>query len=62
MKNVIDESSFLDHLTSTHWFRENVDLYFSSDYRFKYDEIMNGFFDRNIVKKKDEKLFTTIKP
>jgi hypothetical protein len=41
---------------------ETIDLYFSSDYRFKYDEIINGFFDRNIVKKKDGQLFTTIKP
>lgn len=62
MNGVIDESSFFDHLMSTHWFRETIDLYFNSDYRFKYDEIMNGFFDRNIVKMKDGKLFTTIKP
>lgn len=62
MKKEVDEASFLNHLMTTHWFRETVDLYFGGDYRFKYDQIMNGFYGRGIVKNKNGKLFTTVKP
>jgi hydroxyacylglutathione hydrolase len=62
MKKGTEESSFFDQLMTTHWFRENVDFYFEGNYRSKYDEIMNGFYRRGIVKIKCDKLFTSVKP
>jgi len=62
MKKEVDEASFFDHLMTTHWFRETVDLYFAGDYRSKFDQIMNGFYGRGIVKNKDGKVFTSVKP
>jgi hydroxyacylglutathione hydrolase len=62
MKKGTEESSFFDQLMTTHWFRENVDFYFKGNYRSKYDEIMNGFYRRGIVKTKCDKLFTSVKP
>ncbi len=62
MKKGTDESSFFDHLMTTHWFRETVDFYFEGNYRSKYDDIMNGFYRRGIVKNKFDKLFTSVKP
>ena len=38
MKKGTDESSFFDHLMTTHWFRETVDFYFEGNYRSKYDD------------------------
>jgi hydroxyacylglutathione hydrolase len=62
MKKGTEESSFFDQLMTTLWFRENVDFYFEGNYRSKYDEIMNGFYRRGIVKIKCDKLFTSVKP
>jgi hypothetical protein len=46
----------------THWFKETVDLYFDGRYEAKYNEIMENFTDRGIVKQKNGRLFTTVKP
>jgi hypothetical protein len=46
----------------THWYKETVDLYFNSEYEIKYNEIMNTFFERGIIKRENENLYTTVKP
>ncbi|MFH0958871.1 MAG: hypothetical protein V1897_09230, partial [Pseudomonadota bacterium] len=38
MKKGVEEASFFDHLMTTHWYCETVDLYFGGKYRFKYEE------------------------
>ncbi len=62
MKKGTDEASFFDDLIATHWYRETVDFYFDSNYRHKYEEIMQGFLGRGIVKNQDGRLITTVKP
>jgi len=62
MKEEVDETSFLQILMKTHWFRETVDLYFDGDYPGKYDSIMKGLLGRGIVKSRQSMLFTTVKP
>ncbi len=62
MKKGADEPSFFDLLMTTHWYRETVDLYFDGQYRTKYDEIMKGLSGRGIVKIRDGKLLTAVRP
>lgn len=62
MKREMEEATFYEHLTSTPWFPETVELYFNGDRRGKYEEIMNGFLDRGIVKRRDGMVYTTVKP
>jgi len=50
------------YLMNTYWFKETVDLYFNSEYEMKYNEIMNTFFERGIIKRENENLSTTVKP
>ena len=46
----------------THWYKETVELYFNGDYRGMYDRVMGDFMNRGIVKAKNAKLVTTVKP
>ena len=62
MKKSFDEEAFFPYLMGTYWFRETVDLYFNSEYELKYDEIMTGFLQRGIVKRRNDRIFTTVKP
>jgi len=62
MKKLIPEDSFFSWLMDTHWFKETIDLYFSSAYKAKYEEIMIDFFHRGIIKRKDGRLYTTVNP
>ncbi|MGO9570239.1 MAG: MBL fold metallo-hydrolase [Desulfomonilaceae bacterium] len=62
MRKQVDEASFFENLMQTHWFKETVELYFDGAYRTKYDDIMKSFFQRGIVKSRDGKLYTTVKP
>ncbi len=62
MQRQVDQKNFFDHLMGTYWFKETVDLFFSSEYQQKYDEVMGDFLRRNIVIRKNGKLFTTVKP
>jgi glyoxylase-like metal-dependent hydrolase (beta-lactamase superfamily II) len=57
-----DEGSFFDRLMRTHWFRETVDFYFDADYRSKYELVMRDFLLRGIVKSRNGRLHTTVKP
>lgn len=62
MNGRVDEESFFDHLMTTHWFKETVDLYFDGNYRKQYDRIMKSFLLRGIVKRQDGRLRTTVRP
>ncbi len=62
MHSEADEESFFKHLMGASWFKETVDLYFDGEYEEKYNEMMNDFLRRNIVKRKNGALFTTVKP
>ncbi len=62
MRKTVHADSFFDHLMQTHWFKETVDLYFNSEYRLKYDAIMQDFRKRGAVKENKGELYTTIKP
>jgi len=46
----------------TYWFKETVDLYFKGQYQAKYDEVMNSFLGRGIIKQENNDLYTTVKP
>ncbi|MFW6147194.1 MAG: MBL fold metallo-hydrolase [Thermodesulfobacteriota bacterium] len=58
----VKEETFFEHLTETYWFSETIDLFFNSDYQDKYKEVMNDFFCRDIVRRKNGMLCTTINP
>jgi len=62
MKKVVKENDLFPYLMDTYWFKETVDLYFNSEYEIKYNQIMNTFFERGVIKRKNEDLFTTVKP
>ncbi len=62
MREEVDEASFFDLLMRTYWFKETVDLYFDSEYGEKYDSIVKGLLGRGIVKSKQGRLLTTVKP
>ena len=61
MKKAFEEESFFHYLMGTYWFKETVDLYFNSEYEAKYSEVMNSFFQRGVVKRKGNRLYTTVK-
>jgi glyoxylase-like metal-dependent hydrolase (beta-lactamase superfamily II) len=62
MHRQVDEEKLFDLLMATYWFKETIDLFFNRGYQQKYDEVMSDFLRRDIVKRKDGKLFTTVKP
>lgn len=62
MKRTVGQKDFLGQLMQTHWFKETIDLYFNGDYEAKYNEIMQNFIKRGIVKPDKGKLYTTVKP
>jgi len=62
MKKTIKQNILFPYLMDTYWFKETVDLYFNGEYETKYNEIINTFLEKRIVKRKNGDLFTTIKP
>lgn len=58
----VQADTFFDHLMGTWWFKETVDLYFDKAYEAKYQQILESFLERGIVKQKGGQLFTTVKP
>jgi glyoxylase-like metal-dependent hydrolase (beta-lactamase superfamily II) len=62
MHRQVNEENFFHLLMGTYWFKETVDLFFNGEYEEKYNEMMNDFLRRNIVKRKNGELFTTVKP
>jgi hypothetical protein len=62
MKKTVGQEGFWAQLMQTQWFKETIDLYFNGDYEAKYNEIMQSFIKRGIVKLDNGKLYTTVKP
>ena len=62
MGRSVKEDDFFERLMRTHWFKETVDLYFNREYQSKYDEIMQGLFDKGLVKREGDKIYSTVKP
>ncbi|WP_054032785.1 MBL fold metallo-hydrolase [Desulfatitalea tepidiphila] len=62
MRKAVEAGDFFEELMATAWFRETVDLYFGGTYRSKYDEIMESFLRRGIVRAKAGTLSTTVAP
>lgn len=58
----VQADTFFDHLMETWWFKETVDLYFNKDYETKYQQILESFLARGLVKQKEGQFFTTVKP
>jgi len=61
MKKVMQAETLFGYLMGTYWFKETVDLYFNGQYEAKYDEIINSFLRRGIIKHENGNLFTTVK-
>lgn len=62
MKKVVPADALFGYLMQTYWFKETVDLYFKSQYEAKYEEVMNSFLKRGIIKTINGGLYTTVKP
>ncbi len=62
MKKTTKESAFFPYLMNTHWFKETVDLYFSSGYESIYNEIMNRFIQNGVVIRENGRLSASVKP
>ena len=62
MKRAVDAEAFYSYLTDTIWFTETIDLYFNGEYHLKYNEIINGFVERGIVRHANGNLVTVVKP
>jgi hypothetical protein len=62
MKKVLPADAQFDYLMATHWYKETVDLYFNSRYEAKYDDVINSFLGRGIIKEENGYLSTTAKP
>jgi hypothetical protein len=62
MHRTVPADTFFDHLMGTWWFKETVDLYFDKAYETKYQQILESFLERGIVKQKEGRFFTTVRP
>lgn len=62
MGRSVKEENFFERLMRTHWFKETVDLYFNREYQSKYDEIIRGLFDKGLVKREGDNIYSTVKP
>lgn len=62
MHKGFSQDNFFDHLMQTHWFKETIELYFDGNYRDMYNQVMDDFLERGIVRVKNSLLQTIIKP
>jgi len=62
MKKSMPADTLFGYLMDTYWFRETVDLYFKGRYEAKYDEVINSFLSRGIIRQENGSLSTTVKP
>ena len=62
MKKIMPADTLFGYLMDTYWFKETVDLYFKGQYEAKYDEVINSFLRRGIIKQENNDLYTTVKP
>lgn len=62
IKKSIAEKELFPYLMTTHWFKETVDFYFNGEYETKYEEIIQSFLSKGIVKRKESVFYTIISP
>ena len=62
MKKSMPADTLFGYLMDTYWFKETVDLYFKGQYEAKYDEVINSFLSRGIIRQENGSLSTTVKP
>ena len=62
MKKTMPADALFGYLMDTYCFKETVDLYFKGQYEAKYDEVINSFLGRGIIKHENGDLATTVKP
>jgi len=62
MRRAVDENTFFATLMESHWFKETVDLYLDGECKPRYDEMMHGLMRKGVVRRKEGKLFTIIRP
>jgi len=62
MKKSMPADTLFGYLMDTYWFKETVDLYFKGQYEAKYDEVINSFLSRGIIRQENGGLSTTVKP
>jgi hydroxyacylglutathione hydrolase len=62
MHGSVDEARFFEQLMGTFWFRETVDMYFTGEYEAKYDEVMKGLFNRDLVRRRGSRIYSSVKP
>ena len=58
MNKVIPTASLYGYLMQTCWYKETVDLYFKGRYEAKYEEVLNSFLKRGIIKAGNGNLYT----
>jgi hydroxyacylglutathione hydrolase len=62
MKKTIKESDLFPYLMDTIWYKETVDHYFDGEYEIRYKSIMDAFLKRDIIRRENGILCTTVKP
>jgi glyoxylase-like metal-dependent hydrolase (beta-lactamase superfamily II) len=62
MRKVVAEDEFFAMLMGTIWFRETIDLYFNGKYELKYNDVIDNFMRRGIVRRQKGDLITVVKP
>jgi hydroxyacylglutathione hydrolase len=62
MQGSVVEAQFFEQLMGTFWFRETVDMYFTGEYEAKYDEVMKGLFNRDLVRRRGSRIYSSVKP
>lgn len=62
MNQTLPAEHFFARLMDTHWYRETVDLYFDGAYRLKYDEIIQAFIRRKVIRFHHGSYRTTVAP
>jgi glyoxylase-like metal-dependent hydrolase (beta-lactamase superfamily II) len=62
MRRSVHHAEFFGLLMRTNWFKETVDLYFGGQYQALYDQIMEEFMRRGLVKINNGLLSTTVRP
>ncbi len=62
MRKAVPAAAFFDQLMRTRWYPETVDFYFDGAYRAKYDEIIEAFLRRDVIRRRQDDFVTTVPP
>jgi glyoxylase-like metal-dependent hydrolase (beta-lactamase superfamily II) len=62
MNRTVAEKTFFAELMKTHWFKETIDFYFNGEYEAKYNETLNDLLHKNVLRRENGTLYTTVKP